>query len=87
MLLDDFKDRKGITYYHMLHKSNEAQDRVMFLYKFVKGACQSSFGMNVARMAGLPPSILTKAKIKSGQFTRNLDEITKKIKEKKEMSV
>jgi len=29
-------------------------DRITFLYKFIEGECPRSFGMNVARMAGLP---------------------------------
>ena len=32
-------------------------NRVLFLYKLAKGPCQSSFGINVAELAGLPKSI------------------------------
>ena len=49
----------------MLHKSNDEKDRVMFMYKFVKGCSESSFGINVARLAGLPDTIITRAKAKS----------------------
>ena len=31
--------------------------RVLFLYKLTEGPCESSFGINVAEMAGLPKSI------------------------------
>jgi DNA mismatch repair protein MSH6 len=79
MLLDDFKNRRGVESYHMLHKSNEEQDQVMFMYKFVKGCSESSFGINVARLAGLPNSIIDKAKAKSNQFRIHLDTLSKKV--------
>jgi DNA mismatch repair protein MSH6 len=34
------------------------KDRIEFLYKFVKGECPSSFGINVAKMAGLPDKVI-----------------------------
>lgn len=54
MLLDEFKDYPGVQNYHMAYKANESGDQVIFLYKFVKGECPKSFGLNVARMAGVP---------------------------------
>ena len=54
MLLDEFRNFPGVQTYHMSYKANEAGDHVIFLYKFVKGECPMSFGINVARMAGLP---------------------------------
>ena len=33
---------------------DDAQENVTFLYKFAKGTCPKSYGMNVARLAGLP---------------------------------
>jgi DNA mismatch repair protein MSH3 len=36
---------------------------VTFLYKLVPGVAPSSFGLNVARMAGLPPSVVARAAI------------------------
>ena len=65
MLIDDFRDKEGVLAYHMLYKSNQAQDKVMFLYKFIKGYSNSSFGLNVARMAGIQPSIMESARKKS----------------------
>jgi DNA mismatch repair ATPase MutS len=29
-------------------------DDIVFLYKFERGECPQSFGINVARMAGIP---------------------------------
>ena len=37
---------------------DEECDRITFLYKFIEGECPRSFGMNVARMAGLPQSVI-----------------------------
>ena len=72
MLLDDFKNKPGVASYHMSYVANEEQDSITFLYKFVKGECPLSFGMNVARMAGIPRSILDRAKFKSSEFSANL---------------
>ena len=65
MLLDDFKDRDGVALYHMSYRTNEANDKVMFLYKFIRGSCRMSFGINVARMTGIPRSIYVRAMEKS----------------------
>ena len=39
----------------------EERGRVIFLYKVVPGGADRSYGVNVARMAGLPRPILTRA--------------------------
>lgn len=46
----------------MAYKESDSGDEVMFLYKFVKGECPKSFGLNVARMAGIPEGVLKSAK-------------------------
>jgi DNA mismatch repair protein MSH6 len=81
MLLDEFKDYPGVQNYHMAYKANEAGDQVIFLYKFVKGTCPKSFGLNVARMAGIPAAVLEIARAKSDSFGKTMDELTKRIKE------
>lgn len=35
--------------------------RITFLYKLVPGVADRSFGLNVARMAHLPPSVVDRA--------------------------
>ena len=40
----------------------EENDKVTFLYKMVNGATNKSYGINVARLAHLPESLLTRAK-------------------------
>jgi hypothetical protein len=44
--------------------------RVTFLYKFSPGACPKSYGLNVARLARLPESIIERAAVKSAEFER-----------------
>ena len=51
----------------------------MFLYKFVKGECPMSFGINVARMAGIQASILERATSKSKEFRVNLDRMKQQV--------
>ena len=42
---------------------DEESRAVTFLYKFKKGAYSRSHGVNVARIAGLPESILSRAEV------------------------
>ena len=64
----------------MSFKANDTNDHVVFLYKFAKGNCPMSFGINVARMAGIPKKALELAKAKSDNFNQQLDKIAAKIK-------
>ncbi|XP_050237496.1 DNA mismatch repair protein MSH6 [Mercurialis annua] len=43
-------------------------EEVTFLYRLTPGACPKSYGGNVARLAGIPDSILQKAAVKSREF-------------------
>ncbi|PWA96876.1 MUTS-like protein (chloroplast) [Artemisia annua] len=43
-------------------------EEVTFLYKLTLGACPKSYGVNVARLAGLPDNVLQKAATKSEEF-------------------
>ena len=42
-------------------KEDEEEHDVLFLYKLCPGPTESSFGLNVAKMAGLPHKIVAKA--------------------------
>lgn len=64
----------------MACRANEAKDEVMFLYRFEKGECPMSFGINVARMAGIPRFVLERAKVKSHEFSEKLNELTNHVK-------
>jgi DNA mismatch repair protein MSH6 len=72
MLLDDFRERPGVALYHMACRSSEEEDRVMFLYRFERGECPQSFGINVARMAGIPKRVIDSAKAKAKEFALKL---------------
>lgn len=55
----------------MACKAHETEvDKIHFLYKFIEGDCPKSFGLNVAIMAGLPKSVIAKAKYKSAEFVK-----------------
>uniref|UniRef100_A0A2N9H285 DNA mismatch repair protein n=1 Tax=Fagus sylvatica TaxID=28930 RepID=A0A2N9H285_FAGSY len=43
-------------------------EEVTFLHRLTPGACPKSYGVNVARLAGLPDSVLQKAAAKSREF-------------------
>jgi len=80
MLLDEFRGAPGVESYHMACRANEAKDEVMFLYRFERGECPLSFGINVARMAGIPKEVLERAKKKSAEFSEKLNVLTAKVK-------
>lgn len=42
--------------------------RITFLYKLVPGVANRSFGLNVARMAHLPASVIERAAVKAQQM-------------------
>lgn len=46
----------------------EAHEKVVFLYKLKPGPCSASFGINVAKVTGIPETILIKAKEKASTF-------------------
>ena len=55
----------------------------MFLYKFVEGECPVSFGLNLARIAGLPPSVLGNARAKAADFGAKLDNHVDQVNKRK----
>ncbi|TNV85716.1 hypothetical protein FGO68_gene17605 [Halteria grandinella] len=63
---------------HLIQRTSPKQDnpddcdRITFLYKFVQGECPRSFGMNVARMAGLPDGVINSAKAKAKEFNARM---------------
>ena len=53
---------RRVALYHMACVVDEATRDVTFLYKFQPGASSKSHGVNVARLAGLPESILSQVR-------------------------
>jgi len=52
------------------------EDRVVFLHHIIPGGCDDSYGIEVARLAGLPRSAIARARqilrlLESGKFTRS----------------
>ena len=41
---------------------DDDEQNVTFLYKLTTGICEKSFGMNVASMAGIPASVVERAR-------------------------
>lgn len=60
-----------VSLYHMgckVASSKEGLEEVIFLYKVCPGACPKSYGVNVARLAGMPESILQRASTCSAEL-------------------
>ena len=52
--------RSGVRNYNVAVR--EWNDQIIFLRKIVKGGADKSYGIQVARLAGLPPTIIARAK-------------------------
>ncbi|KAA8491466.1 DNA mismatch repair protein msh-2 [Porphyridium purpureum] len=67
---------------HVSAEPDESGDGLVFLYKVMKGPCDRSFGIHVARIAGFPESVLERARKRAavledfGNAARNADEAT-----------
>jgi DNA mismatch repair protein MutS len=49
----------------------EVENKVIFLRKLVPGGSEHSFGIHVARMAGMPPSVVKRANEILGELENN----------------
>ncbi|MBP9753215.1 MAG: DNA mismatch repair protein MutS, partial [Proteobacteria bacterium] len=58
VLEKDLKTLKCLTI-----KIKEWDDNIIFLHEVIKGAANRSYGIQVAKLAGLPPSVLERAKV------------------------
>jgi len=56
--------------FHMAAEVDHATNEMTFLYRFLPGLCPASHGHNVARLAGLPATVLEEARVKSAEFER-----------------
>ncbi|KAG2634956.1 hypothetical protein PVAP13_2NG321800 [Panicum virgatum] len=69
----EHKDTK-VSLCHMaceVGKGEGGLEEVTFLYRLTAGACPKSYGVNVARLAGIPASVLLRANEKSIDFEAN----------------
>ena len=73
-LLEDWKNEPAIRLGHMECIVEDSDDddsekkNIAFLYTLGEGPCPKSFGVNVARLAGLPDDVLERAKRVSAAF-------------------
>jgi DNA mismatch repair protein MSH6 len=80
-LLEDFKNEPNVRLGHMQcyvqeEGENSSEERnITFLYTLGEGSCPKSFGINVARIAGLPEDVLEKAKIISSSFEASMSSL------------
>ncbi len=85
ILLDEYRDNPkyidSIMLYYMDFKIDK--DDVTFLYKLVEGECSSSLSLNIARMCGIDPTIISRAKEKTNDFVKNFDKEQKLLKTNK----
>ena len=78
------KSFKRIKNYNVSVK--EVDNKVIFLRKLVKGGSEHSFGIHVAKMAGMPQSIVKRANsiLKQLESDNRKQEISKPITDIKE---
>ena len=62
-LTDAFIGNDKVGMYHMSYK--QKGNDIIFLYKFTKGICKQSHGINCAKLAGMPQDLLDKAEQES----------------------
>jgi len=54
-------------------KADYVPPRVTFLYKVTQGVAGASYGINVARMAGLPDAVVRRAAMKAAETEREIE--------------
>ncbi|XP_043720613.1 DNA mismatch repair protein MSH6 [Telopea speciosissima] len=66
----DYKKDPKVSLCHMACQVGKGVgvEEVTFLYRLTPGACPKSYGVNVARLAGLPDPVLQKAAVMSIEF-------------------
>jgi DNA mismatch repair protein MSH6 len=57
LLTEEFHQDPNVTMKHMACHVDDEKREVVYLYKLTDGVCPRSYGMNVARMAGLPEEV------------------------------
>jgi len=74
-LLEEFRLYDNVMAFHMASKIEEGQLKLM--YKFLPGTVGKSFGINVARIAGLPSKVIARAEEKSSMMGDEKQKIEK----------
>lgn len=71
LLTKEFEGNREIALFHMGCLANKETKEVIFLYKFTEGVCPKSYGMNVARAAGVMESVVRRAEAIATRFEEN----------------
>eukprot|EP00536_Pseudo-nitzschia_multiseries_P005368 jgi/Psemu1/190397/e_gw1.100.52.1 len=80
-LLDEWRNAPNVRLGHMQcivdddHESDSSggNSNITFLYTLGPGSCPKSFGINVAKLAGLPDEVLANAKRVSAEFEEEMN--------------
>ena len=67
-LAKELENSPLISLMHMGFFEDKDQQRITFLYKLKAGRCSRSYGMNVARLAGIPEAIVENAEVVAKSF-------------------
>jgi DNA mismatch repair protein MSH6 len=80
-LLDEWRNAPNVRLGHMqclvdeTESESEGNSNITFLYTLGPGSCPKSFGINVAKLAGLPEEVLVNAKRVSAEFENQMNGI------------
>jgi len=72
LLPKNFENDPAYGMYHMSYYMDKETEDVTFLYKFEKGVCSNSHGINCAKMAGLSESVVKRAAFLSKKFEKDM---------------
>ena len=61
-----------------LHNISKEKDEVVFLHKIVEGGTDKSYGIHVAKLAGVPPEVINRAKVIMKRI-ENQEQLTKTL--------
>lgn len=74
VLEEDLKKLKCLTI-----QIQEWEDHIIFLHRVVEGAANRSYGLQVAKLAGIPQNVLTRAEVLLQQFEKQQTTQTPKL--------
>lgn len=89
MILIDIREIPGVVMTHMDSVLNAATKTLTFLYKLKNGECPKSYGLNIARLAGINEAIISVAEKKAGEeeHEQKLALVTAMLKKFKEKGI
>ncbi|CAG9323485.1 unnamed protein product [Blepharisma stoltei] len=75
MIISDIAELPGVVLVFMDSFINEVTQNVTFLYKLKQGICPKSYGLNVARSAGIFGQKMVVAQLKANEIEKNFKQI------------